>query len=78
MNIIDHRTAAYPSPLGPVVLLTVLTQDAIGDFAAYAAILPDAGTGVFDTEWASHNGAKLTWAEAAKLFGKVTADNYRR
>jgi hypothetical protein len=78
MNIISHRVAAYPSPLGPVMLVHVLTKDDIGQLAAYAAIVPDSRNREFDLDWTAHHGTKLTQREAIQIFPGVSSGTYRR
>jgi hypothetical protein len=76
-KVIEHKIAGYPSPGGPVVLVHVLTHDeTMNQVAAYVAVLADNGVSRFDLTWISHHGAKLTEAEARKVFD-FTLD-YRR
>lgn len=78
-EIIDLDAQAIPSPLGPMVMLRVLTK-AIDGFRVYRAVIPD--NSIVDPyyteirEWVKAHGQKLRVDEAATIWPMITPENY--
>lgn len=78
MTILNYNRRAYPSPVGPMVVLAVLVERREG-LCVYCGIMPDGSTArTFpgETEWVRQHGNKVPFNEAQSHFPGIPADRY--
>lgn len=80
-DYVNYRAQAYPSPLGQMVVLSILTTAPDG-FRVYQGIVPD--TSIEDPEyfiarqWVMQHGNKASFDAAQKNFPSLSAKEYVR
>lgn len=76
---VNHTATAYPSPIGPMVVLSVLTT-AIDGYRVYQGIVPDTSVAddyAISREWVQRHGNKASAKDAVKLFN-IEIEEYAR
>jgi hypothetical protein len=80
MKIVGTHTPGIASFENSGQLLVVLTQDEIGQYAAYKGIIPNAMSPAARPRYASivaHGGTKMSWKECVEHFPNVSIGAYR-